>query len=648
MGNKLNDFKSASISTRRVRFVCWTLLAAGIATAATSPWSGIDFSSLGGAHQGPSGRKTTDPPVAARGKFGQDLFLAIDHRNLAEVQSLIKNGADPDARNGLEFTPLAIAAASHQTDVMEVLLKAGAKPDADSAYGTALTFAAATGNVSGFHLLLAHGADVNTARGDGTTVLMMAANTGVPPIVEELLKRKADLEATDTNGTTALGLAARGGHDAITQMLLKAGAAVDPADRDLQTPLMAAAKNGHDKVVRMLLKSGANPNARDSKGRTALVLAASYGDYPDVARALLDGGADAKSADSVGRSAATLASLRGYMKTAAILGAKPGVASKLRTPKQAIPLSLKALQSSMKQFSDMTACISCHQEGLGRITTGVARARGFQLDPQVVQAQRARIDGALNAMKPLHEMALKDPEVMKQVPLIEINEVTTIDSWLLAGMAAQGDPANEATAAMARVLARQQLPDGHWAFSLPRVPMQSSFVTFTALAVKSLRTYMPKSSAAETSDRIRRAKAWLLQAPAKSSEDRASRLLGLKWAGANARELQDAITAVRKDQHPDGGWSQLPGTPSDAYATGQALYALHEAGSLPVRDPIYVRGVEFLLRTQDDDGSWFVNKRALPANNYFDAGFPHGQSQYASFNGTCWATLALLETIAQK
>ena len=50
-----------------------------------------------------------------------------------------------------------------------------------------------------------------------------------------------------------------------------------------------------------------------------------------------------------------------------------------------------------------------------------------------------------------------------------------------------------------------------------------------------------------------------------------------------------------------------------------------------------------MLRTQDEDGSWFVNKRAIPANNYFNAGFPHGESQYASFNGTCWATMALLQ-----
>jgi hypothetical protein len=247
----------------------------------------------------------------------------------------------------------------------------------------------------------------------------------------------------------------------------------------------------------------------------------------------------------------------------------------------------------------------------------------------------------------LHEQALKNPEAMKQIPLIEINEVSTMDCWILAGVAAQNQPANESTAAMALVLARQQSPAGCWTFSVPRVPMQSSFFTFTALAVQALETYGPKSHAAEIAERIRRAKQWLLSAKPQDSEDRASRLLALKWARADASDTQQAVADILADQRADGGWSQLPNLQSDAYATGQALYALHVGGGVPVEDSVYRSGLKYLLRTQDDDGSWFVNKRAMPANNYFDAGFPHGESQYASFNGTCWATLALLQTIPQ-
>jgi len=65
-----------------------------------------------------------------------------------------------------------------------------------------------------------------------------------------------------------------------------------------------------------------------------------------------------------------------------------------------------------------------------------------------------------------------------------------------------------------------------------------------------------------------------------------------------------------REQRADGGWSQLPTLASDAYATGLALVALHQGGVLPVDHAAYRRGVEFLLRTQLEDGSWFVLRAA--------------------------------------
>lgn len=234
---------------------------------------------------------------------------------------------------------------------------------------------------------------------------------------------------------------------------------------------------------------------------------------------------------------------------------------------------------------------------------------------------------------------------MKHVPLIELGDLAPSYGFMLAGMAAHDQPSTPAVQAAAMVLARQQFPDGHWQFGLPRVPMQSSWFTMTGLAIQAMQTYGPKDRAAEVADRVRRGKAWLLATPAQTVDDLAFRLLGLKWAGASMAERQKAIDALRAAQRADGGWAQISALQSDAYGTGQALYALHVAGELPVADPVYQKGVQFLLRTQEADGTWFVNKRAIPANNYFDAGFPYGESQYASFNATCWATLALLPTV---
>ena len=78
----------------------------------------------------------------------------------------------------------------------------------------------------------------------------------------------------------------------------------------------------------------------------------------------------------------------------------------------------------------------------------------------------------------------------------------------------------------------------------------------------------------------------------------------------------------------------------DAYATGQALYALHASGREPTTVP-YEKGVRYLLRTQLEDGTWFVRSRAFGFQPYFESGFPHGKDQFISAAATSWAAMAL-------
>ena len=137
-----------------------------------------------------------------------------------------------------------------------------------------------------------------------------------------------------------------------------------------------------------------------------------------------------------------------------------------------------------------------------------------------------------------------------------------------------------------------------------------------------------------------RAAAWLAAQSLRSTEDRVMQLLGLKWAGTHATDRTRRTRELVAAQRADGGWAQTPHLASDAYATGQALFALREMG-LPPNDPALQRGAAFLLRTQEDDGTWYVKSRAMKIQPYFESGFPHGHDQWISQTATAWAAMGL-------
>ena len=93
-------------------------------------------------------------------------------------------------------------------------------------------------------------------------------------------------------------------------------------------------------------------------------------------------------------------------------------------------------------------------------------------------------------------------------------------------------------------------------------------------------------------------------------------ILGLTWAGAEQEFVATAADELKRLQRTDGGWAQTPELESDAYATGQVLYTLHEAG-VPSTKPL--RAAQLLVRTQRDDGSWYVKSRAPKFQPYFQS-----------------------------
>ena len=56
----------------------------------------------------------------------------------------------------------------------------------------------------------------------------------------------------------------------------------------------------------------------------------------------------------------------------------------------------------------------------------------------------------------------------------------------------------------------------------------------------------------------------------------------------------------------------------------------------------YRRGVAYLIRAREADGSWHVRSRAFGFQPYFESGFPHGHDQWISIAATAWSAMALM------
>src|SRR5207249_4731992 len=92
---------------------------------------------------------------------------------------------------------------------------------------------------------------------------------------------------------------------------------------------------------------------------------------------------------------------------------------------------------------------------------------------------------------------------------------------------------------------------------------------------------------------------------------------------------------------------RLPSLQAMPTARARRFYTLHEAG-VPASDPAYQRGVEYLVRTQLQDGSWHVKSRAPKFQPYFQSRFPHDHDQWISASATAWAAMGLAEALDSK
>jgi glucose/arabinose dehydrogenase len=439
--------------------------------------------------------------------------------------------------------------------------------------------------------------------------------------------------------------------------LLDGGADVNARSSDRRSPLVIAAGiAGATPALKLLLDYGADPSLWRTTDPTPLREAARVADV-EMFRLLLpyfgSGGASAVPPSEFLRTVCfACAQLAGTGSGGPLALAPPTATSESTAPRYdpgrsarptpigktpadavgiraAVERSLPLLQDVGVAFINQSGCVSCHHNSVVSMAVAAARAHGFQVNEQAAKAQMSAIGTYLESWR---------QRVVQNIPIA--GAVDTMN-YLLLGLAADGYPPDAATDAQAIFLKRRQAADGHWALNTLRPPIESNDIEVTAVSIKALRAFAPPPQRGEYAAATDRARAWLTTAHGDVTEERAFRLLGLRWADAPIEILRAAAHDLVALQNEDGGWSQTQTMASDAYASGEALVALHESGAVAASDRAYRRGLEFLLRTQVDDGSWLVETRAVPIQAYFESGFPYGVNQWISAAATGWATTAL-------
>jgi hypothetical protein len=296
----------------------------------------------------------------------------------------------------------------------------------------------------------------------------------------------------------------------------------------------------------------------------------------------------------------------------------------------AVGKSLPLLDQSAAGFAANRQCFSCHHQALPVLALVTAKGRGFSIDEKSLQKQLRHTAAFLDTNRASYAMGKGQG-----------GQADTA-GYALWTLHAGGWQPDATTAAVIEYLLRRDQDRDHWQVTSQRPPSEASSFTTTFLVLAALKNYGPKDRQQEIDARFEKTRGWLLATRPKDTEDRVFRLRALRLVGSEDKDVKAAAEELASTQRKDGGWGQLDTLDSDAYATGSVLAALHQSGGLSTKDPIYQRGMAFLLRTQKEDGSWYVASRSKPFQAYFESGFPHGKDQWISCAGTGWATLALL------
>ena len=276
-------------------------------------------------------------------------------------------------------------------------------------------------------------------------------------------------------------------------------------------------------------------------------------------------------------------------------------------------------------------CVSCHHASLVVWSMLEAKQHGYPVDESVLADLTKWMaesgDGKTGVPRP------------EGIPKA-LNTKAVYFAIALAADPEPGPDSQEGLKRMLETIKSDQLENGSWAaWPETRPPIfGGSDESMTALAVLSVLPAAASGDAAAIAVRDKSLR-WFAESPTDGDlQSLVLRLVLWRRLGRPAEEYAPLVRRITERQNPDGGWCQTTGMPSDAWATGQALYALAHAG-VKSDEPAVARGHTFLATTQREDGSWPMTSRPTK---------PGGEGSKSLIPitgaGSAWAVLGLVRS----
>jgi squalene-hopene/tetraprenyl-beta-curcumene cyclase len=298
--------------------------------------------------------------------------------------------------------------------------------------------------------------------------------------------------------------------------------------------------------------------------------------------------------------------------------------------KATINRGLNFLAKDSLAWKESKKCYECHHAPFTIWALNEGKNQGYAVDEKVLADMTSWAIGKDYLAQLLIKRPAQTPVVFNEAPL-------------LLALGIEAGNTNATADGLKQLLVsvvNDQGDDGSWKRINEARPILSSPDTLTTLAVLALSAPNAPNMGEEGKAAQQRALQWLeTSKPDDELQPTVLRLILWHRLGRPASEWNPLLQQLRNAQNEDGGWSQIRLAKSDAYATGQALYALAEAGATQ-DDTAIRRAQSFLAKSQGPDGAWAMTSRAIMGNGKVATNFAP-----ITHAGSAWAVMGLARTM---